>query len=264
MSIQVLDESEINDHDDDHKKETTAQNEMEQSQEDDDAIIAAPDSISNTDSSESVESIVYELVPEKKKSPRKRKRGQFMKKETGTKEEKRKREMNRLKGIHHRRRTALYKDLLHLQLETGWEGLIILRSKDKKKVVCGGTDAELEKKFYNKEVLVENLDEIKKKDMHKVDMSNVMLKLSAVGKRMESVQESPDPSPSKIPLLARDLLPGQRQRESLENLPIQTADSMSEYIPVVSAKKKKVNVRLFMKETSSKKGKGRGKKSNKE
>ena len=60
-------------------------------------------------------------------------------------------------------------------------------SKDPKKVVCGGTDAELERKFYNREVLVENLDEIKKKDMHKVDMSTVMIKLSAVGKRMEKV-----------------------------------------------------------------------------
>ena len=72
-------------------------------------------------------------------------------------------------------------------------------SKDPKKVVCGGTDAELERKFYNREVLVENLDEIKKKDMHKVDMSTVMMKLSAVGKRMEKVPESPDPSPSKVP-----------------------------------------------------------------
>lgn len=172
-----------------------------------------------------------------------------------------------MKGIHHRRRTVLYKDLLHLQLETGWEGLIILRSKDKKKVVCGGTDKELEKKFYDKEVLVENLDAIKKKDIHKVDMSSVMMKLSAVGKRMETVKESPDPSPSKVPQLARDLLPGQKQRQSLQNLAVQTSDSMSEYIPILSSiKKKKVNVRLFKTEKSSemKKGKGRGKKSKKE
>ena len=58
--------------------------------------------------------------------------------------------------------------------------------------------------------MVENLDEIKKKDMHKVDMSTVMMKLLAVGKRIEKVPESPDPSPSKVPQLARDFLPVQK------------------------------------------------------
>ena len=42
----------------------------------------------------------------KNPSPRKRKRGQFVKKETGAKEDKKRREENRIKGIHHRRRTA--------------------------------------------------------------------------------------------------------------------------------------------------------------
>ena len=68
--------------------------------------------------------------------------------------------------------------------------------------------------------------------MHKVDMSTVMMKLSAVGKRMEKVPESPDPSPSKVLLLAKDLLAGQKQRQSLQHLATQTSDSMSEYIPV--------------------------------
>ena len=62
-----------------------------------------------------------------------------------------------------------------------------IKIQRQKKVVCGVNDAELEGKFYNREVLVENLDEIKK-DMHKVDMSIVMMKLSAVGKRMEKSQ----------------------------------------------------------------------------
>ena len=140
-----------------------------------------------------------------------------------------------------------------------------IKIQRQKKVVCGVNDAELERKFYNREVLVENLDEIKK-DMHKVDMSIVIMKLSAVGKRMEKVPESPDPSPSKVPQLARDLLPGQKQRQSLQNLAIQTSDSMSEYIPILTSTKKRVNVSLFKTDKSNemKKGKGRGKKSKKE
>ena len=62
-----------------------------------------------------------------------------------------------------------------------------IKIQRQKKVICGVNDSALERKFYNGEVLVENLDEIKKKDKHKVDMSIVIMKLSAVGKRMEKV-----------------------------------------------------------------------------
>ena len=97
-------------------------------------------------------------------------------------------------------------------------------------------------------------------------MSTVMMKLSAVGKRMEKVPESPDPSPSKVLLLAKDLLAGQKQRQSLQHLATQTSDSMSEYIPILTSTKKRVNVSLFKTDKSNemKKGKGRVKKSKKE
>jgi uncharacterized protein HemX len=120
--------------------------------------------------------------------------------------------------------------------------------------------------FFNKQALVNNLDEIKKKDMHKVDMSSVMLKLSAVAKRIEGIPESPDRSPSKIPSVARDLLPGQKQRQNLQNLTVETSDSMTEYSPIVSSiSKKRVNVSLFKsdKKPATKKGKGKGKTSKK-
>ena len=66
---------------------------------------------------------------------------------TGTSEQKKKRQEGRLKANLSRRRTTLYKELLHLKISTEWEGLVIIRSKDKKKIVYGGTDEGLIDRF---------------------------------------------------------------------------------------------------------------------
>ncbi|VDI17770.1 Hypothetical predicted protein [Mytilus galloprovincialis] len=59
--------------------------------------------------------------PSKAPSPRKRKKGQYLRKESGTSSQKEKKEANRIKGIHHRKRNAIYKELLHLKMDTQWE-----------------------------------------------------------------------------------------------------------------------------------------------
>ena len=97
--------------------------------------------------SDSDTSVVYGPSISKKPSPRKRQKGQYQKKISGTMSEMKKREENRLKASLHRRRTALYKELMHLKMTNEWEGFIVLHSKDKSKYVVGGTDANLEERF---------------------------------------------------------------------------------------------------------------------
>ena len=171
------------------------------------------------DNSES--SAVFEVMNSsatKTPSPRKRKQGQFTIKEGGSTAQKKKRAIGRMKGIHHRRRTSIFKELAHLQADTDWEGFVVLRSKDKTKLVVGGTDEELKEKFLNKEPLVNNIKDIPKRNLHIVDMSSVMMKLSSIGKRVEKVTETPDPSPSKVPDVALGMLPSKRQKQALENI----------------------------------------------
>lgn len=140
----------------------------------------------------------------------------------------------------------MYKELLHLQITTGWEGLVVLRSKERNKIVYGATDKELEKKFLQSEALVENVDARSKISFKKVDMSQVMLQLSKTSKRFQPVPESPVVSPSKMPDCVQEMLPkttslSKQQASSLGDISMEQSDKQCEFsTPVGSFLKRKL------------------------
>ena len=44
---------------------------------------------------------------------------------------------NRIKAQLSRRRESIYKELVHLQMNTEWEAIVVMRSKDHKKLYMG-------------------------------------------------------------------------------------------------------------------------------
>lgn len=208
------------------------------------------------------------LPPVTVHSPLKRCKGQYVKKTHGTSSEKLTRERNRIKAQLSRRRESIYKELVHLQMHTEWEALVVMRSKDHKKVVYGGTDEELIQAFVSSKPLLQNVENKGARELKKNDMSKVLLKVSKNTKRLDSVPESPDPSPSKVPECVSDMLPksgslAKQQAESLGSITLDKSDSQAGFLlPVFSFAKKKSKINLFCskepKLSKRERGRGRG------
>lgn len=154
---------------------------------------------------------------------------------------------------------------MHLHLQTEWEGIVVMRSKDHTKVVYGGTDDELIEKFRNSQPLIDGVEDKKRSQLKKVDMSKVIQKISKNSKRLESVPESPDVTPTKVPECVKDMLPkssslAKEQARTLGSIPLDHSDSQVDYLsPVGSFVRKKPNVSLFCAykpARGNKKGKG--------
>ena len=124
---------------------------------------------------------------------------------------------NRIKAQLSRRRESIYKELVHLQMNNEWEAIVVMRSKDHKKVVYGGggADEEIIQTFVSSKPLVQNVENKGARIMKKIDMSKVLLKVSKNTKRLDRVPESPDPSPLKVRECISDMLPRSAKFEKL-------------------------------------------------
>lgn len=124
-------------------------------------------------------------------------KGQYQRKESSSKEEEATRTKNRIKSHLSRKRQALYKQLVCLKMHTGWEGIILLRSKDKKTVVYGGNDEELLEAFTAGKPLCPEV--MVKTCVKKVNMANIARKVASSSKHRNIVSESLDPVHSECP-----------------------------------------------------------------
>ncbi|XP_069110388.1 uncharacterized protein [Argopecten irradians] len=205
---------------------------------------------------------IYDVQAKSSGEARKRDGGRFVRR-TPSKNASREaqREKARVKAQLNRRRTALYKQLAMLEVNTGWKGFIVLKSGDGKKIAYGGTDTDMELSFLEEKPLCNNVKAKTAKNFKKVDMANVIKKVAVCSKQI--VPESPGPSPSKVPSCMESMLPFQNlakdQATTLAALPLDMSDKTNRHsVTCCLFYKRKPQVNLFSqnkKRTKTKKSK---------